>query len=67
MLPNKSENIPEQEICHGILFQRGEDVQKKTCVKTSLYDWILQYTQVVQYPIRNDCLKVYIGIHYEKI
>ena len=27
---------------------------------------VLQNTQVVQFPIENDCLKVYIGGHNEK-
>ena len=34
-------------------------------VKTAIYDWIIQHTQVVQQPIENDCLKVSIGGHYE--
>ena len=31
----------------------------------SLYNWILQHTRVVQYPIANYCLKVSISGHSE--
>ena len=34
-------------------------------VDKSLYIWILQHPQVVQYPISNNCLKVYIDGHSE--
>ena len=34
-------------------------------VRKSLYNWILQHSQVVQSPISNDCLKVSIGGHSE--
>ena len=34
-------------------------------VKKSLYNWILQHPQAVQYPIANDCLKFYIDGQYE--
>ena len=35
-------------------------------VKTAIYDWIIQHTQVVQQPIENDCLKVSTEGHSEK-
>ena len=34
-------------------------------VEKSIYDWIIQHTQVVQSPIANYCLKVSIGVHSE--
>ena len=34
-------------------------------VNKYIYNWILQHPQVVQYPIANDCLKVYIDGHSE--
>ena len=32
------------------------------CVKRAHYNWILQYTQVVQSPISNDCHKLSIDV-----
>ena len=32
-------------------------------VRNTLYNWILHHPQVVQYPVANDRLKVYIGGH----
>ena len=39
---------------------------KNTHVKTALYHWIIQHTQVFQSPIYNYLLKVYIDCHSEK-
>ena len=30
------------------------------CIKRDIYNWILQHPQVIQSPIANDCLKLYI-------
>ena len=35
------------------------------CVKTALYDWILQYPQVLKSQISNYCPKVYIDVHFK--
>ena len=34
-------------------------------VKEYIYSWIIQYPQVVEYPIANDHLKVSIDGHFE--
>ena len=36
------------------------------CVRIDIYKWILHHTQVVQYPIANDCLKLYIDEQSEQ-
>ena len=40
--------------------------KKKSCVKTYLYYWIIQNTQVVKSPIENDCLEASIDGPYSK-
>ena len=34
-------------------------------VKKYIYDWVIYNTQVFQYPMVNDCLKLYAGGHQE--
>ena len=47
-------------------YSKEERTYENQCaVKKSLYNWILQHPQAVQYPIANDCLKVYIDGQYE--
>ena len=50
--------------CSSIPNRRGhKKINERT--KTSLYNWILQHPQVVQYPIANGCLKMSIDSHYK--
>ena len=56
-----------KEIRSGIMFwssipKRKRHIKINEQVKISLYNWILQDPQVVQYLIVNDCLKVYMMV-----
>ena len=51
-------------LCSSILKKLGYPKINQQ-VKKSLYNWILQHLQVVQYPISNNDLKVYIDGHSE--
>ena len=46
-------------LCSSIPEQRGH-TKINECVKIALYNWIIQYHQVLKYPISNDCVKLSI-------